>query len=125
MSKLMNRIKGVSQASPEKRYKNFISTAAAREEVWLLENEDGYATWDDARGTIRLIVYPTQEDAEMFAENDKPVSIEIKSFLHRCVDQLEDTEIGFLVYPNGTDGYAVSTDQMIKHLVDSLMQYAR
>ena len=75
-------------------------------------------------GTIRLIVYPTQEDAEMFAENDKPVSIEIKSFLHRCVDQLEDTEIGFLVYPNGTDGYAVSTDQMIKDLVDSLMQYA-
>lgn len=123
MSRIADRIKGVSQASPEKRYKNFISTAAAREEVWVLENEDGYATWDDARGTIRLIVYPTKEDAEMFAENDRPVSIEIKNFLHRCIDQLEDTEIGFLVYPNDTDGYAVGTGQLIKDLVDALMEY--
>ena len=119
----MSKMKGVSNASPENRYKNFISTVADREEVWVLENDDGYATWDDARGMIRLIVYPTQEAAEMFADNDKPVSIEIKSFLHRCVDQLENTEIGFLVFPNGTDGYAVRTDQMIKDLVDELMQY--
>ena len=42
----MFRLKGVRKADPFKRYKNFINTVADFEEVWLLDNGDGYATLD-------------------------------------------------------------------------------
>jgi hypothetical protein len=115
----MDRLHGILNASPEKRYKNFISTVVDLEEVWVLSSEDGYATWDEGE-IVRLIVFPTHDSAVLFSENDVPESIEIHDFISRCTRAAADDKFGFMVYPNGINSYVVSTDRMIQDLMDEL-----
>ena len=115
----MDRLNGVRSASPEKRYRNFINTAADREQVWVLSSEDGFATWDED-DMIRLIVFPTQDAAELFADGDRPFPIEVHDFLQRCREIRENDHFGFMVYPNGIDAFVVSTDRMIQDLTEAL-----
>lgn len=115
----MDKLHGIMNAAPEKRYKNFISSAADNEEVWVLDNGEGYATLDQD-GYISLIVYPSQEAASVFCEGDEVVSIEVHDFVDNCEKNLEDPSFRFAVYPNGTDVFIVSTQQMLEDLLEEL-----
>lgn len=115
----MDRLNGVLNASPEKRYKNFISTVVDQEQVWVLSSEAGYATWDED-DIIRLIVYPTLDAAKLFAGSDTPAAIEVHDFLSRCKTYMKNDHFGFMVYPNGSDAFIVSTEQMVDDLEATL-----
>lgn len=115
----MDRLNGVLNASPEKRYKNFISTVVDQEQVWALSSEAGYATWDEDE-IIRLIVYPTLDAAKLFAGSDKPTAIEVHDFLSRCKAYMKNDRFGFMVYPNGSDAFIVSTEQMVNDIEATL-----
>ena len=117
-----NRLRGVMNASAEKRYKNFITTVADYEQVWVLDNEEGYATIDQD-GFVSLIVYPKEEDAEFFAKGDIPTPIDIDDFMDRCQESLEDPYFRFAVYPTDEDVLIVSTSQMIEDLEEELSLY--
>ena len=119
----MNRQESIKNAPAEKRYKNFISTATDREEIWVLENKDGYATWD-SEGCMHLMVFPMREDAELFAQDDeKPVAIGLTDFLHRCIETLGNDEFGFYVFPNEKDGMVVSPIKVMQDLLEELKNY--
>ena len=115
----MDELYGVMNASPEKRYKNFISKVTDNEEVWVLDNGEGYATLVQ-NDYISLIVYPSKEAAEFFSEGDEVMSIEVHDFVNNCEETLEDSSFRFAVYPNGKDAFIVSTQQMLEDLLEEL-----
>ena len=114
----MNKLSGLLSATPEKRYKHFISTVVDREKVWLLSSKNGYTTYDDENYT-NLLVWSEKQFAEMFANGDNAVSIEIHDFCHRCEEMLNDN-IGFLVFYNGQDAYWVDVNKIISDIQEEL-----
>ena len=92
----MNELYGVMNASPEKRYKNFISRVADNEEVWVLDNGEGYATLVQI-DYISLIVYPSKEAAEFFSEGDEVMSIEVHDFVNNCEETIGLNTINKLI----------------------------
>lgn len=116
----MDKIRGVLNASPEKRYKHFLSTVADTEQVWLLKNNDGYACYDDGDGYSNLIVYPAREYAEMFCGSDEPELVEVHDFVDRCSELLQQDEIRFMVFPNQRDSYIVDAKKMYYDVMSAL-----
>lgn len=108
---------GILNASPEKRYKNFVSTVADFEEVWLLESIEGYATVDKD-DIIYLLVWPKKEFAEKFKNGDHPVAVEVHEFCERC-KKIEDN-IKFMVFPNGNDTCIVDADTILNDILEKL-----
>ena len=91
------QLQGLMKASPEKRYKSFLTTVVDLEEVWLLSSEEGYATFD-ADGFIHLLIWPRKEFAELFKGNDEEViSMEIHEF----------------VFPTNDNSYVVDAEKLM------------
>lgn len=114
----MNKFDGILKASPEKRYKNFIATVADREEVWMLSNDDGYASIDD--DYINLFVFPEKEYAEVFCDGEIPVSINIHDFCDRCSELDPKSKVRFMVSPNGTNAFVVDVEKMFNDITEAL-----
>ena len=111
-------IQGLLNASPEKRYKSFLTTAADLAEVWLLSSEEGYATFD-ADGYIHLLIWPRREFAVLLqSAEEEPVSMEIHDFIEEC--QHLDSHFRFMVFPTQNDAYVVTTKQLCEDLADHL-----
>lgn len=114
------RFFGILNASAKKRYRNFISTVADKEEVWLLENGEGYATFDDEE-KIYLLVWPEQEFAKWFSKEDEnAVSIEVHEFCRRCLEMKDDSKIQFMVFPTEKDSWVVDTESILANILEEL-----
>lgn len=114
------RFFGILNASAKKRYRNFISTVADREEVWLLENGEGYATFDDEE-KIYLLVWPEQDFAKWFSKEDEnAVSIEVHEFCRRCLEMKDDSKIQFMVFPTEKDSWVVDTETILANILEEL-----
>ena len=113
------RFEGLWKASAEKRYKHFISYTVDHESAWLLTNEDGYATID-MDGDIYLLVWPSEEFAAAYCEEDTPTEIEIHEFCERCEGMLEEENIRFMVFPTEKDAWIVSTGDLLNDLTEEL-----
>ena len=108
------QLQGMMSASPEKRYKSFLTTVADLEEVWLLSSKDGYATFD-ADGYINLLVWPRKEFAELFKNNDEEVvSMEVHEFVEQCENVEEN--IRFMVFPTYDNSYVVDSEKFINDI---------
>lgn len=112
-------VNGIINASAEKRFKNFISTVADNEEVWMLDGGEGYCTYDDD-GNINIIVYPTREFAEIFSEGAKPVMMEVHEFCEKCKEFFDSEKIGFVVFPNKINGVKISAYDLYYALGEEL-----
>lgn len=106
---------------PEKRYQEFLKTVARRGEVWTLASEVGYTTME-SDGRIMLVVFPTEQYANMFCEGDFPEPIELDDFLARCREFAADADFGFMVFPNGRDAYMAGTVELLTDLQDAMIK---
>ena len=113
------RFEGIWNATAEKRYKHFVTYTVDYESVWLLSDEDGYATID-VDGYIHLLVWPSKEFAVAYSEEDTPVEMDIHEFIKRCNDMREDTNIRFMVFPTDKDAWIVSTEDLLNYLIEEL-----
>lgn len=104
---------------PEKRYQEFLRTVARRGEVWTLASEVGYTTME-SDGKVMLVVFPTEQHANLFCEGDFPEPIELDDFLARCREFAADSDFGFMVFPNGKDAYMADTIPLLKDLQDAM-----
>ncbi|MBQ3099512.1 MAG: DUF2750 domain-containing protein [Clostridia bacterium] len=109
---------GLVNASPEKRYKSFLTTVADREEVWILSSDEGCTTLD-IDGYINIMVWPRKELC-FSIEGESPESIEIHDFLDYC-EELDDS-YRFMVFPTEVDSYIVSVEKMREDLEYYLSQ---
>lgn len=111
-------IKSLMQASPEKRYKNFLNTVTDLEEVWLLSSEDGYTTFD-LDGFIHLLLWPRKEFCEQFiSDGEIPISMEIHEFLNNCENL--DPSVRFMVFPNQSDSYVITAESLCADIQEHL-----
>lgn len=110
----IKRIEGILSAPPEKRYKNFISTVVDKEEIWVLSNEDGYATYE-IDNKIHLLVWPEKIFAQKFAENETAESIEVHDFCDRC-EEAKRSNLLFLVFYNGKSAFCVDAEKMLNDI---------
>lgn len=120
---ISKKLDGILNSTTAKRYKNFITTIADTEEVWLLRSSRGYATMD-ADGYINLLVFPDKEFAEWYRDcyfkKDQLECLDVNTFLERCNDLLSQEEVRFLVSPNDSNGYIVAADKIIDDLTEEL-----
>ena len=106
-------LQGLLKASPEKRYKSFLATAADTEEIWFLSSEDGEVMLE-ADGYIHLLVWPRKEFAEMFRQDgEEAASVEVHEFIEQCETQ---EDIRFMVFPNDKDCYIVDAEKLAEDL---------
>ena len=115
-------MRGLMAASAEKRYKNFLSTAADSEEVWMLASEDGYASFDTDDGKICLLVWPERCFAEWFADGDEPELVEVHDFCDRCREVEDDDAILFAVFPTEGDSFVVTPSELLSDLEEALAE---
>lgn len=116
----MDKFTGITAATSDKRYKNFINTVADREYVWLLDNGDGYMCHDELE-TIYLLVWQEQKFAENYAESgEHAVAIEVHEFCERCKENLDNKDLKFMVCPNNVDSFVVTVDRMLDDLLEAL-----
>lgn len=104
--------------TPEKRYKNFISTVADREEIWMLSNNHGFTSFDD--DFINLLVWPLKEYAEMYQKDDSPISIEIHDFCDRLNNISHSDDVRFMVFPNNVDAFVVEPAKLLCDITSEL-----
>ena len=111
-------IQGLLNASPEKRYKSFLSTVTDLQEIWLLLSKEGYATLD-LDGVVHVLVWPRKEICLLYRTgSEEAVSMEVHSFIERCKKLEED--IRFMVFPTEKDTFIVTVQQMCEDLVNHL-----
>ena len=107
-------IEGVMNASPEKRYKTFLSTAADTETVCVLSNENGFAMYGDETGSY-LLVWPKKEFAAFFiCEGDKQVELDVHDFIELCRQTIKDEKV--MVFPTNRDSFVISGENLAEDL---------
>lgn len=116
MVKTMNakQFNGIVNASPEKRYRNFLSTVTDREEIWFAEC-DGEQVTLDVDGYVNMLVWPQKEFCVFhLGPDDVPTSMEIHDFMESCREL--DESVRFMVFPTDANCYVVSTKKLLKDL---------
>lgn len=104
------QFQGIINASPEKRYHNFLSTVTDNEEIWMAGTSEGQATID-IDGYIHILVWPLKEFCKFHLRPDEvPFSMEIHDFLELC--EGFDDSIRFMVFPTDANCYNVSTKKL-------------
>lgn len=102
----------------DRQYVSFLDTIADKEQVWLIENEEGcYATIDE-NDMICLLIFAEKEDAIRCAEENIPAVIEIHDFADRCRELLKepDQNINFFVYLSERGSMIVDPLTMLENL---------
>ena len=104
---------------PENRYKYFIRTVAAEEEVWGLADEEGWLLLeDDEDDTDVLAVFPYPEFAEVFREKGEVdefqvAALDLNEFLE-WLDDFEKEKMKIAVFPTPDFQSAVMTPERLK-----------
>lgn len=113
-------IEEILAKKPESRYKYFIRTAAAQEEVWgLMDGEDGWLLLeDDEDDTDVFAVFPDAEFAEVFRtkagfEEFKVESLDLFEFLE-WLDDFEEDKMKVAVFPTPDFQSAVMTPDQLR-----------
>ena len=113
-------LKGIQKAPPEKRYKSFLNTVTDLEQVWFLNSEDGYVTYE-INGTVYLLIWPRKEFCSCFIEADElPEAMDIHEFLLNCHGP--DAPTHFMVFPTSIDCYIVTTEELCADIENYLSE---
>lgn len=104
---------------PESRYKYFIRTVVAEEEIWGLADEEGWLLLEvEEDGTEAMAVFPRPEFAEAFREAGEFHDLEVEALdLMEFLEWLEDFEIkqiSVAVFPTPDFHCAVMPPQRLR-----------
>ncbi|MEQ1747052.1 MAG: DUF2750 domain-containing protein [Saprospiraceae bacterium] len=114
------QVEEILAKKPESRYKYFIRTAAAHEEVWgLVEGEDGWLLLEDAEDDSDVFaVFPNAEFAEVFREKGgfeefKVQALDLAEFMEWLSD-FEEEKMKIAVFPTPDFQSAVMTPERMR-----------
>ena len=111
-------IRGLQNASPEKRFQSFLTTAADREEVYLLTYDGEWAAMELGERD-GVPIWPEAVFAKDFCDDEvKATPMEVHAFLDRC-RELEEG-IAFFVFPTDKDTYVIDKDSLRAKLQEAL-----
>ena len=113
------QIEEILAKKPESRYKYFIRTVAAEEEVWGLADEEGWLLLeDDEDDTDVLAVFPNPEFAEIFRDKGgfdefKVEVLDLYEFLE-WLNDFEKEKMKIAVFPTPDFQSAVMTPERLR-----------
>ncbi|HRI62186.1 MAG TPA: DUF2750 domain-containing protein [Saprospiraceae bacterium] len=119
MQLTQRQIEEILAKKPESRYKYFIRTVAAEEEVWGLADEEGWLLLeDDEDDTDVLAVFPNPEFAEVFREKGgfeefQVEPLDLAEFME-WLDDFEKEKMKVAVFPTPDFQSAVMTPVRLK-----------
>lgn len=98
------KIEQILAKKPENRYKYFIRTVAAEEEVWGLADEEGWLMLEvEEDDTDALAVFPDPEFATIFKEKGEFSEFEVEALdlaeFMEWLDDFEQEKIKVAVFP--------------------------
>jgi hypothetical protein len=113
------QIEEILAKKPENRYKYFIKTVAAEEEVWGLADEEGWLLLEvEGEKNDALAVFPNVEFAEVFREKGDFEEFQVEALdLYEFMEWLDDFEIEKMkvaVFPTPDFQSAVMTPGRLK-----------
>jgi len=98
-------------------------------EVWVLEEDGGYAMSGDVNGNSFLVVWPMMEYAEICATGEwkkyKATSLDLDYFMHDLLPRLKDDQvnIGVFVTPSTASTPIVTAENMLLDLNNECAKY--
>ncbi len=113
------QIEEILAKKPESRYKYFVRTVAAEEEVWGLADEEGWLLLeDDEDDTDVLAVFPNPEFAEIFRDKGgfdefKVEVLDLYEFLE-WLNDFEKEKMKIAVFPTPDFQSAVMTPERLR-----------
>ncbi|MBK7936354.1 MAG: DUF2750 domain-containing protein [Lewinellaceae bacterium] len=113
------QIEEILAKKPESRYKYFIRTVVAEEEVWGLADPEGWLMLeDDEDDTDVLAVFPNPEFAEVFREKGSFEEFQVEALdLYEFLEWLNDFEkekIKIAVFPTPDFQSAVMSAERLR-----------
>lgn len=103
----MNKFWGVWNALPEKRYRNFISTVADMQMVWLRKNEI-------------LSVWPEESYALQKTPAEKIACVEVHDFCILLEKLSYDPSSSICVFPTDKDYIEKRPHELLRDILDEL-----
>ena len=113
------QVEEILAKKPESRYKYFVRTVAAEEEVWGLADEEGWLLLeDDEDDTDVLAVFPNPEFAEIFRDKGgfdefKVEVLDLYEFLE-WLNDFEKEKMKIAVFPTPDFQSAVMTPERLR-----------
>ena len=119
MQLTQKQIEEILAKKPENRYKYFIKTVAAEEEVWGLADEEGWLLLEDEEDdTDVLAVFPNSAFAEVFREKGGFEEFEVEPLdlfeFMEWLDDFEKEKMKIAVFPTPDFQSAVMTPRRLK-----------
>ena len=114
-----NQIEEILAKKPESRYKYFVRTGVAEEEVWGLADEEGWLLLEDEEDdTDVLAVFPSPEFAEVFREKGgfEEFRVEVLDLYEFMgwLDDFEKEKMKIAVFPTPDFQSAVMTPKRLR-----------
>ena len=113
------QIEEILVKKPENRYKYFIRTVAAEEEVWGLADDEGWLLLEDEDDEIDVLaVFPNPEFAEVFREKGGFEEFQVEPLdlfeFMEWLDDFEKEKMKIAVFPTPDVQSAVMTPERLR-----------
>ncbi|MBQ6645637.1 MAG: hypothetical protein IJM56_03040 [Clostridia bacterium] len=98
---------GLVKATPQKRYKSFVTTICDRDEVWLYVSMEG-----------NVSVWPQKSFGEALYNTDELQCIDVHEFINYLLHKQMDAIIN--VFPTTENNHPVRTDELLCYIREEL-----
>lgn len=121
-------IENVLALSGADRYEHFVKRVADWEEVWSLQDINGWVSSENDEGIKSIPVWPHPEYAKLCADEhwkgNNPSSIELQVFIEKWLPGMEKDGLLVAVFPTPSGkSVQVSPTELKKHLQEECEQY--
>ena len=117
-----SEIERLLAASPEQRLAYLIETAAAHEELWGLEREDGWVRFAMPHGLPAVFpLWPAQEFAALASagEEEQPRRLELEELLEFVLPELSRGEMSVAAFPHAGTGIVLAAGVLSEKLAQA------
>ncbi|MDH5446990.1 MAG: DUF2750 domain-containing protein [Gammaproteobacteria bacterium] len=121
-------IENVLALSGADRYEHFVKRVADWEEVWSLQDKNGWVSSENDEGIKSIPVWPHPEYTKLCAEENwkgnNPSSIELQAFIEKWLPGMEKDGLLVAVFPTPSGkGVQVTPAELKQHLQEECEQY--
>ncbi len=111
----------VLKQDAEQRYHHFLTQAVTHGEIWVLKDDDGCLSLEDAGETF-IPVWPHPDYALLWAGNNfeecEPYAVTLKDWHERWVSGMSDDDVLVAVFPlSDADGVVETPETVAKDLL--------
>lgn len=98
------KLKNILNLTAEERYRMFIADVVNKEEIWVLNDEEGVLTLNDDDNQIILPLWSEREFCELFKDRNnligfEPISVDVYEVMDEWIDEAIALPHSFAIFP--------------------------